>query len=91
MTTRFEGAGAKDTSITIHKAGEEIGADVVPEGKIALAFNYDEVFYVQGTPDEVGALLVDALARLEASVKSEPLINAVTELAAAFKKEAQKP
>lgn len=64
MTTRYEGAGAKDTTITIHQAGEEIGADVVPEGEIALAFNYDEVFYLQGTPDEVRRVLSTARMRL---------------------------
>ena len=53
MTVRYEGAGAKSTTITIHKAGEEIGADVVPEGQVALAFNYDEVFYIQGTIADV--------------------------------------
>ena len=57
MSTRYEGAGAKDTRITIHTAGEEIGNDVVPEGQIALAFNYDEVFYLQGTGTEVYRLL----------------------------------
>ena len=52
MSARYEGAGAKDVKITILKAGEEIGQDVVPEGEIALCFNYDEVFYIQGTlPD----------------------------------------
>lgn len=52
MTTRFEGAGARDVRVTVLKAGEEIGVDVVPEGEYALAFNYDEVFYIQGTlPD----------------------------------------
>jgi hypothetical protein len=65
MTTRFEGAGATSTSITIHQAGEEIGEDVVPEGQIALAFNYDEVFYLQGTPAEIGTLLTGAQAALE--------------------------
>jgi hypothetical protein len=53
MTTRYEGAGAKDTRITVLKGGEEIGDEVVPEGQIALAFNYDEVFYIQGTIADV--------------------------------------
>lgn len=60
MTVRYEGAGAKDTRITVHKAGEEIGEDEVPEGQIALAFNYDEVFYLQGTPWEITELLYRA-------------------------------
>lgn len=53
MTTRYEGAGAKDVRITILREGEEIGVDVVPEGEVALCFNYDEVFYIQGTLPDV--------------------------------------
>lgn len=64
MSTRFEGAGAKSTRITIHKAGEEIGEDVVPEGQIALAFNYDEVFYLQGKPWEVRQLLFEGVQQV---------------------------
>lgn len=64
MTTRYEGAGAKDTRITVHAAGEEIGADVVPEGQIALAFSYDEVFYLQGKPHEVRQLLFGGIQQV---------------------------
>lgn len=71
MTTRYEGAGAKDTRVTIHTAGEEIGDDVIPEGQIAVAFNYDEVFYIQDTPDQVGALLEDAVVRLQNKLKEK--------------------
>lgn len=53
MSTRYEGAGARDVKITILRAGEEIGEDVVPEGQLALCFNYDEVFYIQGTIEDV--------------------------------------
>lgn len=53
MTTRFEGAGAKDVTVTVLKAGAEVGEDVVPEGQIALCLNYDEVFYIQGTIEDV--------------------------------------
>jgi hypothetical protein len=60
VTTRYEGAGARDVTITILKAGEEIGVDVVPEGQVALCFNYDEVFYIQGTVDEVRRVLTTA-------------------------------
>jgi hypothetical protein len=72
MTTRYEGAGAKDTAITIHQAGEEIGEDVVPQGEIALAFNYDEVFYLQGTPAEIGTLLTRAQAALKEASGEPP-------------------
>jgi hypothetical protein len=71
MSTRYEGAGAKDTRITIHKAGEEIGDDVVPEGQIALAFNYDEVFYIQGTPVEVRILITRAERAVESIIQME--------------------
>ena len=64
MTVRYEGAGAKGTTITIHTAGEEIGDDVVPEGEIALAFNYDEVFYLQGTAEDLHYVLDVAKNRL---------------------------
>jgi hypothetical protein len=70
MSTRFEGAGAKDTRITIHQAGEEIGDDEVPEGDVVLAFSYDEVFYLQGTAAEVRELLEVALDRLNAETKT---------------------
>ena len=72
MTARYEGAGAKTTTITIHKAGEEIGDDVVDEGQIALAFNYDEVFYVQGTPAEISTLLTRAQTALEEASEELP-------------------
>ena len=64
MTVRYEGAGATSTTITVHKAGEEIGEDEVPEGEIALAFNYDEVFYLQGKPWDVAQLLQDGLDKI---------------------------
>jgi hypothetical protein len=65
MSTRFEGAGARDVQITIIEAGEEIGDDVVPDGQIALAFNYDEVFYLQGTSWDVGQALQRGLDKLK--------------------------
>lgn len=57
MTARFEGAHAHDVRFTVLQAGEEIGVDVLPPGIVALCFNYDEVFYVQGTVSEVGEML----------------------------------
>lgn len=71
MTTRYEGAGAKDVRITVLKAGEEIGVDVVPEGQIALCFNYDEVFYLQGTPAEVMTLITKADRALESVIQTQ--------------------
>lgn len=69
MSTRYEGAGAKDTTITIVAAGEEIGEDEVPEGQIALCFNYDEVFYLQGRSWEVRKLLFEGIQQIN---NSEP-------------------
>jgi len=68
MTTRYEGAAAKDVKFTILGAGEEIGVDVVPEGQIALCFNYDEVFYIQGTATE----LVNLLAQGQRTIGWQP-------------------
>jgi hypothetical protein len=53
MTVRYEGAGAANVRVTIADAGQEIGVDTVPAGRVALVFNYDEVFYVQGTLAEL--------------------------------------
>jgi hypothetical protein len=53
MTVRYEGAAAKGVRVTILRAGEEVGVDVVPEGQVALCFNYDEVFYIQGRMEDV--------------------------------------
>lgn len=77
MTTRYEGADAKDTRITIIPAGGEIGVDVVPEGQVALCFNYDEVFYLQGTPREVRRVLTDASMKLPAQRQSDHYAEAL--------------
>lgn len=84
MSVRYEGAGAANTTITIHKAGEEIGADEVPEGEIALAFNYDEVFYLQGKPWEVRALLFAGIQEIN---ENENMGLHVTKLYANFDQE----
>ena len=76
MSTRYEGAGAKDTRITVHAAGEEIGDEVVPEGQIALAFNYDEVFYLQGTPGEIMIALAEASVALQKWLQDRPGFSA---------------
>lgn len=65
MTTRYEGAGANDVAITIAQAGAEIGVDAVPEGQVALIFNYDEVFYITGTRQDLKALLHTGLRGLD--------------------------
>lgn len=65
MSVRYEGAGARDIAVSVALAGEEIGDDVVPEGKIALCLSYDEVFYIVGTQTQVSSLLTRALRRVE--------------------------
>ena len=72
MATRYEGAGAKDVRITILQAGEELGQDVVPEGQIALCFNYDEVFYLQGTMEDVFWVLDRARHKLLQEERGTP-------------------
>lgn len=65
MSVRYEGASARYVSISIARAGEEVGDDTVPEGQIALCLSYDEVFYIVGTPEQVSTLLNRALHRVE--------------------------
>jgi len=65
MSTRYEGAAAEWTHITVHPAGTELADDEVSEGNVAVAFNYDEVFYVVGTPEDVRSLLQAALDKLK--------------------------
>lgn len=60
MSVRYEGADARYTSTYIAKAGEEIGEDTVPEGKVALVMSYDEVFYLVGTVEEIRRFLTGA-------------------------------
>ena len=62
MSVRYEGAGARDVGVSVAQAGEEVGDDIVPEGQLALCFNYDEVFYLVGTAEELDALLGAARA-----------------------------
>lgn len=81
MSTRFEGAGAMDVKVTIAKAGEEIGEDVVPEGQVALVFNYDEVFYIQGTVADLWSLLDRARWQLKHHNKEQSMDKNYVELA----------
>lgn len=69
MSTRYEGAGAEDVRVTIFPAGEEVGMDVIPEGQLGLILNYDEVFYIQGTPDQLRKLLQEALDKINEEVR----------------------
>ena len=81
MSTRYEGAGAADVQVTIVKAGEEIGDDVVPEGQVALVFNYDEVFYIQGTVADLWFLLDRARWQLKHHEKGQNMKEEYVQLA----------
>lgn len=64
MSVRFEGAWASGTAVEVAGAGTTLGEDEVAEGHVAVVFSYDEVFYVEGTPDELRTLLQRALDAL---------------------------
>lgn len=64
MSVRYEFADAGMTSVTIADAGEVIGADVIQPDSLGVVFSYDEVFVLEGTREELTALLVKALARV---------------------------
>jgi hypothetical protein len=53
VTIRYEGAYAERTTVEAVPAGEELGGDVLD--RPALAFGYDEVFFVVGSPAELVA------------------------------------
>lgn len=57
MSVRYEGAAARDVGVGVLRAGEEIGDDIVPEGQMAVVFNYDEVFYLVGTAEDLSQVL----------------------------------
>lgn len=71
MSVRYEGAGARGTSVSITPGGEELGDDVVPEGQMALVFSYDEVFYIQGTAEQLRRLLQRALDKINKADKEK--------------------
>lgn len=69
MTVRYEGAPATAT-ITMATSGRQVGDDIVPDDQVALIINYDEVFYIQGTVEQVRDFITradKALRRVEES------------------------
>jgi tagatose-1,6-bisphosphate aldolase len=69
MSIRYEGAPAT-SSITVATSGREVGDDIIPDGEVALIINYDEVFYVQGTVEQLRDFITradKALRRVEES------------------------
>lgn len=65
MSTRYEGASAIYASTGWQRPGTNIGDDTLIAGNYALTINYDEVFYIQGTPDELRTFLVRLDAQLQ--------------------------
>jgi hypothetical protein len=65
MSTRYEGVGASSAGTGWESPGAAIGDDTLERGQYALVINYDEVFYIQGTPDELRAFLVRLDERLQ--------------------------
>jgi hypothetical protein len=53
VSIRYEGASASSTTLSAMSPGSAIGEDELEPGQYALVIGYDEVFYVQGTPDEL--------------------------------------
>lgn len=69
MSVRYEGAPAT-SGITMAISGRQVGDDIVPDGQVALIINYDEVFYIQGTVEQVRDFITradKALRRVEES------------------------
>lgn len=65
---RYEGAGADMTRVVVLSAGDEIGdlgLDTLSDGEVAVAFIYDEVFFLQGSSESLRRLLLEALTQLE--------------------------
>lgn len=71
MSVRYEGASARGTSVSIVPAGKELGEDIIPEGQMALVFSYDEVFYIQGTAEQLRKLLQRALDKINDEADKE--------------------
>lgn len=71
MSVRFEGAHAKYLNVSHVTGGEVLGEDVVAEGQYALVLGYDEVFYIEGTKEELQA----AVNRMQAEVDRMPPVN----------------
>jgi len=72
MAVRFEGTHAMNVRFSVVRSGEEVGVEVMPEGQVALCFNYDEVFYIEGTVSEVIELLADGINALQRHGTSHP-------------------
>jgi hypothetical protein len=50
MSVRYEGADAREAGTGWEEPGTEIGEDTLAPGQYALTINYDEVFYISGSP-----------------------------------------
>ena len=93
MTVRYEGAPAT-ASITVAAGGRQVGDEIVPDDQVALIINYDEVFYIQGTVEQVRDFITradKALRRVEESRTKQgaQMQKQYKELAAAIADQAQ--
>jgi hypothetical protein len=66
MTVRIETCGANSTSLSFYEAGEFEELEDGPNEQPVLAFWYDECFLVEGTREELRALLTRALELVNA-------------------------
>lgn len=70
MSTRFEGCDAATAGVTLDGPGSEIGEDRVPPGMYAISISYDEVFYIQGSPDAL-VTFAERVTREAAAAKAD--------------------
>jgi hypothetical protein len=57
MSVRYEGAGG-DAGTGWRAPGEQLGEDKLPAGQYALVIEYDEVFYIQDTPERLRNFMI---------------------------------
>lgn len=75
MSVRYEGAGG-DAGTGWRAPGEQLGEDKLPAGQYALVIEYDEVFYIQDTPERLRNFMIrldEQLQSIEAH-QNRPLI-----------------
>lgn len=76
MTTRHEGITAARAGTGWRAPGEQLGEQVFPAGEYALVVEHGNVFYVQGTPEQLRKFMVRLDEKLQAieSHNDRPLI-----------------
>ena len=61
MSVRYEAIDARYATVSVAQEGEELGEDLVGDGKMALVISYDEVVYIEGTRLELLQLIANML------------------------------